>query len=160
MKSSSHNFVNWFRIWLRSRSNPNLVRSTRYFHVLFTIINLDGCLAVSLRDVLTPENLNPLFTNHPELIPALFPHLPSDLPTPPSAEALKQIISSPQFQSAVRNFDQALHTGLLGGLVRGLGLPEEAGTGVEPFLRAVQEQAHRENEESGGSGSGDQMETD
>jgi len=115
---------------------------------------------VSLRDVLTPENLIPLFTNHPELIPALFPHLPSDLPTPPSAEVLKQIISSPQFQGAVRNFDQALHTGLLGGLVRGLGLPEEAGTGVEPFLRAVQEQAQRESEESGGSGSGDQMETD
>ncbi|KAI5117918.1 hypothetical protein M0805_001998 [Coniferiporia weirii] len=117
---------------------------------------------VSLRDVLTPEALSPLFTNHPELIPALFPHLPPDLPTPPSAEVLQRIIASPQFQAAVGNFDQALHTGLLGGLVRGLGLPEEAGTGVEPFLRAVQEQAHREGGSSSESGTGeqDEMETD
>ena len=37
--------------------------------------------------------------------------------------------------------------------MRGLGLPEEAGTGVEAFLRAVQEQA-REGE------GGDSMDTD
>lgn len=83
---------------------------------------------------------------------------------PPSAEVLQQIIASPQFQAAVRNFDQALHTGLLGGLVRGLGLPEDAGTGVEPFLRAVQEQARREGGSSGSQDSTsqahDQMETD
>lgn len=46
------------------------------------------------------------------------------------------------------NFDQALRTGLLGGLVRTLGLPEEAGTGVGPFLRAIQEQADRERNNS------------
>jgi 26S proteasome regulatory subunit N13 len=77
---------------------------------------------------------------------ALFPHLPPDLPVPPSAEVLQRIINSPQFRAAVQNFDQALRTGLLGGLVRGLGLPEEAGTGIEPFLRAIQEQARREPE--------------
>lgn len=38
---------------------------------------------------------------------------------------------------------------MLGGLVRGLGLPDEAGTGIGPFLRAVQEQADRENTGSG-----------
>lgn len=52
--------------------------------------------------------------------------------------------SSPQFRAAVSNFDQALRTGLLGGLVRSLGLPEEAGTGIRAFLRAIQEQADRE----------------
>ena len=51
--------------------------------------------------------------------------------------------SSPQFRAAVANFDQALRTGLLGGLVRGLGLPAEAGLGIGPFLQAVQEQANR-----------------
>lgn len=56
--------------------------------------------------------------------------------------------SSPQFRAAVSNFDQALRTGLLGGLVRTLGLPEEAGTGVGPFLRAIQEHADRERENS------------
>ncbi|KAJ7175752.1 adhesion regulating molecule [Mycena filopes] len=112
---------------------------------------------LSLTDILTPANLTPLFSSHPELIPTLFPHLPPDLPTPPSAEALQRIINSPQFRSAVSSFDQALRTGLLGGLVRNLGLPEEAGTGIEPFLRAVQEQANKEN--ASGS-SDDRMDTD
>jgi len=104
---------------------------------------------LSLADVLTPANLSPLFSSHPALIAALFPHLPPDLPIPPSAEALQRIINSPQFRSAVQNFDQALRTGMLGGLVRGLGLSDEAGTGVEPFLRAVQEQARRGQGEDG-----------
>jgi 26S proteasome regulatory subunit N13 len=47
---------------------------------------------VSLTDILTPANLTPLFASHPELIPSLFPHLPPDLPVPPSAEVLNRII--------------------------------------------------------------------
>ncbi|ESK94951.1 proteasomal ubiquitin receptor adrm1-like [Moniliophthora roreri MCA 2997] len=108
---------------------------------------------LALTDILTPANISPLFTSHPELIPSLFPHLPPDLPMPPSEEVLQQVVNSPQFRAAVSNFDQALRTGLLGGLVRGLGLPEEAGLGIEPFLRAIQEQADRERRE-------DRMETD
>ncbi|PPQ89668.1 hypothetical protein CVT25_013855 [Psilocybe cyanescens] len=103
---------------------------------------------LSLTDILTPANLGPLFSSHPELIPALFPHLPPDLPMPPSVEVLQRIIHSPQFRASVSNLDQALRTGLLGNLVRTLGLPEEAGTGVGPFLRAVQEQADREAADS------------
>jgi len=95
----------------------------------------------SLTDILTPANITPLFASHPELVPTLFPHLPSDLPNPPNAETVTQIIASPQFRSAVSNLDQALRTGLLGGFVRGLGLPEEAGTSVEAFLKAIQDQA-------------------
>ncbi|TRM63950.1 proteasome complex subunit Rpn13 ubiquitin receptor-domain-containing protein [Schizophyllum amplum] len=109
---------------------------------------------VSLTDILTPANLNPLFTSHPELISTLFPHLPPDLPMPPSTQVLRQIINSPQFRSAVGNFDQALRTGLLGNLVRAFGLPEEAGTGIAPFLRAIQEQADRQGDAE------DSMETD
>ncbi|KIK69613.1 hypothetical protein GYMLUDRAFT_33991 [Collybiopsis luxurians FD-317 M1] len=108
---------------------------------------------ISLNDILTPANITPLFTSHPELVPTLFPHLPPDLPMPPSAEVVERIISSPQFRSAVSNLDQALRTGLLGGLVRGLGLPEEAGLGIEPFLRAIQRQADQERGE-------DRMDTD
>lgn len=106
-----------------------------------------------LTDILTPANLNPLFAAYPDLIPALFPHLPPDLPMPPSPEVLQRIISSPQFRAAVRSFDQALRTGLLGNLVTGLGLPEEAGLGIEAFLDAVQEQA-------GGAEEEDEMDTD
>lgn len=109
-----------------------------------------GVTEYSLTDILTPANITTLFTSHPELVPTLFPHLPSDLPNPPNAEAVTQIIASPQFRSAVSNLDQALRTGLLGGFVRSLGLPEEAGTSVEAFLRAIQDQAASE----------DSMETD
>jgi len=109
---------------------------------------------LSLGDILTPANIGPLFTSHPDIIPTLFPHLPADLPVPPSAEVLQQIIVSPQFRAAVRNIDMALRTGLLGGLVRGLGLPEEAGTGIEAFLKAIQEQAQRDG------GAAESMETD
>lgn len=52
------------------------------------------------------------------------------------------------------SFDRALRTGLLGDLVTQLGLPEEAGTSVEAFLRAVREQA-----QGNGSG-GERMDTD
>lgn len=110
----------------------------------------------SLTDILTPANLAPLFNSHPEVIQTLFPHLPPDLPASPSPEVLQQIIVSPQFRAAVRNVDMALRTGLLGGLVRSLGLPEEAGTGIEAFLRAIQDQANRE----GAGTSGESMDTD
>lgn len=51
------------------------------------------------------------------------------------------VIESAQFQDGVRGLDRALRTGMLGGLVQGLGLPESAGSGVEAFLRAIGEQA-------------------
>ncbi|EKM49532.1 uncharacterized protein PHACADRAFT_33131 [Phanerochaete carnosa HHB-10118-sp] len=108
-----------------------------------------------LQDILTPANLQPLFRSHPELIPALFPHLPPDLPVEPSPEVLEQIIASPQFRSAVRSFDVALSTGALQGFVRALGLPEEAGNGFEAFLRAIQDQANLDQ-----GGSGERMDTD
>ncbi|KAJ7644041.1 adhesion regulating molecule [Roridomyces roridus] len=126
---------------LRNSTTPAAPGMTDFLTVPWII--LTWSTEYSLTDILTPANITPLFTSHPELIPTLFPHLPPDLPTPPSAEALQRIINSPQFRSAVASFDQALRTGLLGNLVRALGLPEEAGTGIEPFLRAVQEQANR-----------------
>lgn len=124
---------------------------TSHSPILKRILFID----LSLADVLTPANLAPIFSS-PDLLRAIFPHLPPDLPVPPSAEALQRIIESPQFHSAVRTLDQALATGLLGGLVRGLGLPEEAGTGVVAFLNAIKNQVER----AGRSGNDDTMETD
>ncbi|KAH9065353.1 adhesion regulating molecule [Lactarius vividus] len=107
-----------------------------------------------LADVLTADNLDPLFTSHPELTQSIFPHLPHELSANPSPEVLSRIVSSPQFRSAVASFDRALRTGLLGGLVRQLGLPEEAGSSVGAFLRAVREQARGDRPE------GENMDTD
>ncbi|KAI0030419.1 proteasome complex subunit Rpn13 ubiquitin receptor-domain-containing protein [Vararia minispora EC-137] len=105
---------------------------------------------LALSDILTPANLTPLFTERPDLVPALFPHLPPDLPVSPSPEAIQQIIASPQFRTAVSSLDRAFRTGMLQGLMNQLGLPEEAGSSVEAFLYAIREQAQ------GGEG----METD
>ena len=113
-----------------------------------------------LQDILTPANLAPLFSSHPELVSTLFPFLPPDLPVPPSAEVLQQIVGSPQFRSAVRSFDMALASGALTGFVRALGLPEEAGTGFEAFLRAIQEQARQQGGEGSSGQEQDRMQTD
>jgi len=110
---------------------------------------------LALSDILTPDNLIPLFTSHPTLLPALFPHLPPDLlpsaisttPTPQQTaqltETLQRTIHSPPFRAAVAQLDRALQTGQLGGFVRSLGLPPSAGTSVGAFLRAIVEQARR-----------------
>ncbi|KZV95784.1 adhesion regulating molecule [Exidia glandulosa HHB12029] len=107
--------------------------------------------SVALSDVLTPANLAPIFADE-ALARSLFPFLPADLPSPPTPATLQQVVSSPQFQAAVRELDRALSTGLLADLVRGLGLPASAGESAEAFIRAVAEQA--------GSGGEERMDTD
>jgi len=97
---------------------------------------------LSLGDVLTPTNLQPLFSNT-TLIRTVFPSHPTDLPIPPSPDTVRRIVESPPFQASVRQLDQALATGMLQGLVVGLGLPASAGTGVGPFLKAIEEQAKK-----------------
>ncbi len=117
-----------------------------------------GAPEMSLSDILTTTNLTPLFnTASPEVLSSIFPTLPSDMSLPPSAEVLRRVVESPPFQAQVRALDRALQTGLVGNLVVGLGLPEEAGLGIRPFLKAIQDQAEsQEPKES----SGDSMETD
>jgi len=115
---------------------------------------------LTLSDLLTPTNLAPIFAQ-PELARSIFPHLPIDIPYPPSEHVLRQVISSAQFRGALAELDRALSTGLLGDLVRGLGLPESAGTGIEAFIKAVSDQARAGQGASGSSGrSGDSMQTD
>ncbi|KAJ8590033.1 adhesion regulating molecule [Rhizopogon salebrosus TDB-379] len=117
----------------------------------------------SLSDVLTPQNLQPLFQSRPDLLPSLFPHLPPEFlpssdPTPHQTagltEMLQRTINSPPFRSSVAQLDRALRTGALGGFVRSLGLPESAGMGVGAFLAAIAEQARQEG------GSEEQMDED
>jgi 26S proteasome regulatory subunit N13 len=118
-------------------------------------INTHDCLiALSLTDIITPANLAPVFASK-TLLQTLYPFLPTDLPAeqPPSEATIRRVIESPQFQTGVRSLDQALSTGLLGDFVTSLGLPAEAGLGVEPFLKAIIEQAKTDRSE-------EQMETD
>lgn len=120
-----------------------------------------GIPDLSLQDVLSPSALAPLFaTASPTTLRAIFPTLPSDLPIPPSPEVLRQVVESPQFQAQVRSLDRALQTGLVGSLVVGLGLPEEAGLGIRPFLDAIKAQAKAKKGREGGAQSGEHMDTD
>jgi len=112
-----------------------------------------------LSDILTPSSLAPLFNSaSASTLRAIFPTLPTDMPIPPSPEALRQVVESSPFQSQVRALDRALQTGLLGSLVVGLGLPEEAGLGIRPFLDAVKAQAKATKDDSGAAG--EVMDTD
>jgi len=115
----------------------------------------------ALSDILSPSALAPLFSSaSPEVLQAIFPTLPSDLPIPPSPDVLRRVVESPPFQAQVRALDRALRTGLVGGLVVGLGLTEEAGLGIRPFLDAIREQARRRKEARDAAGQEDSMETD
>ncbi|KAG8818715.1 hypothetical protein FRC19_010365 [Serendipita sp. 401] len=108
--------------------------------------------AVALSDILSMSSLAPIFepANAAELQP-LEEFLPPDLPKDETAtrdETLRRVIQSGPFRSTVLQLDRALATGLLGRLMPGFGLPEEAGLSVESFLRAIHDKARRDHEES------------
>jgi 26S proteasome regulatory subunit N13 len=115
-----------------------------------TASSLTNSTELWLTDVLSSQNLLPLFQSHPELLTSLFPHLPPELIPSPDAtpqqviEVLQRTTNSPPFRSAVAQLDRALRTGALGEFVRSLGLPESAATGVGAFLAAIAEQARQE----------------
>ncbi|CAG8799567.1 28959_t:CDS:10, partial [Gigaspora margarita] len=96
---------------------------------------------VNLIDVLTPSEISPLLSN-PEVASALFPHLPNDINRTP--EELREVIQSPQFAQALQSLSIALQSGQLGPLLTQLGLDPSAGSGVEAFLRAIQNQVSRQ----------------
>ena len=72
-------------------------------------------------------------------------------------QMLSQTVASAPFRASVRSLDQALSTGLLGGLVANLGMPMEAGLGVHPFLEAIKVQATKSNQPEQGNNDGHQM---
>ncbi|KDN51591.1 hypothetical protein RSAG8_00136, partial [Rhizoctonia solani AG-8 WAC10335] len=106
---------------------------------------------VALSDILTPSTLAPLLQD-PEVIGSLTQFLPPDLLSSSHAanisiqELMTQTVASAPFRASVRSLDQALSTGLLGGLVVNLGMPVEAGLGIHPFLEAIKTQAKSQDE--------------
>ncbi|KAJ9113964.1 hypothetical protein QFC19_000160 [Naganishia cerealis] len=107
-----------------------------------------------LTDILTASTITPLLQRSPSLITRLLPHLPADLPfsSPPTAEEIHELLSTPQWTEAVASFDAALRTGGLSGMIRGLGVPDRAGLGVGEFLDEVGKKAEGED--------GDRMDTE
>ncbi|KAG9103869.1 hypothetical protein FRC06_007398 [Ceratobasidium sp. 370] len=104
---------------------------------------------LALTDILTPPVLASVLQD-PKTVESLAPFLPQDLLSStspvallPQQDMLRQIVASAPFRASVRSLDQALSTGLLGGLVTSLGMPVEAGLGIRPFLEAVQAQGTR-----------------
>lgn len=94
----------------------------------------------SLIDVLSPSAITSLINAHPEIIDFITPHLPPalGLGERPEAKDVLPILTAPQFSDAVGSLEEALRAGgLPGSVMRELGLPEEAGTGVSAFLEAL-----------------------
>ncbi|WWC92986.1 uncharacterized protein L201_007950 [Kwoniella dendrophila CBS 6074] len=116
-----------------------------------------------LTDVLSPIQMSTLLTTHPDLIPTIVPLLPSGLvlPSDPTAQDLLPILSAPQFTDAIASLDNALRSGgLPGGMMRELGLPENAGQSVKGFLEGLIALKKDDNEPSGGSGDDERMDED
>ncbi|KAF8610417.1 hypothetical protein BDV93DRAFT_517540 [Ceratobasidium sp. AG-I] len=119
----------------------------------------------SLTDILTPAVLTTILQD-PQVVESSAPFLPTDLLSPSSPvadmsrqEMLGQTVASAPFRASVRSLDQALSTGLLGGLVANLGMPVEAGLGVHPFLEAIKVQAAERNQAEQGNSDDHQMDT-
>lgn len=101
------------------------------------------------------------------MVESLAPFLPTDLLSSsspvadmPRQEMLSRIVASAPFRTSVRSLDQALSTGLLGGLVANLGMPVEAGLGVHPFLDAIKVQATQRSETEQRNSDERQMDTE
>lgn len=116
---------------------------------------------MALTDILTPSILAPLLQDS-KVVDSLAQFLPTDLISSSQVsgmsvqEMLKQTVASAPFRASVRSLDQALSTGLLGGLVANLGMPMEAGLGIHPFLEAVKTQAAEPGEGAEGSNQDDE----
>jgi len=93
-----------------------------------------------LTDILTSSNITSLLSAKPDLVQTLRNLLPSELNLPENTTAsdLVPILTAPQFTDAIASLDNALRSGgLPGGMMRELGLPESAGTGVREFLEGL-----------------------
>ena len=103
-----------------------------------------------LTDVLSPSNITNLVRSNPNIVETLRPLLPNSLPTsdPPTAEELIPILTAPQFTDAAASLDNALRSGgLPAGMMRELGLPDGAGSGVKQFLDALKGLSKKDDED-------------
>ncbi|CEG80306.1 hypothetical protein RMATCC62417_14664 [Rhizopus microsporus] len=98
--------------------------------------------SLALTDILNSQTLTPLL-NDPEVCESLVPCLPEE--SEKSAEEVRQVVRSPQFNQAVQSLTVALQTGQLGPLLSQLGLDPSAGYSVELFLNAIEKQAQEKN---------------
>jgi hypothetical protein len=107
--------------------------------------------AASLNEVLSSDVIRPL-TNDEQVVSELSTHLP------PTGESAEDILSSPQFQSALSTFHSGLTSGQLGPLMSQFGLGEGvAQSAASGDLRAFAEAL--QSEMGGGVASGDATKT-
>lgn len=114
-----------------------------------------------LKDILSPTNIRAALAKDPKLAQSLRSTLPAglDLPAEPDNEALLEVLTAPQIGEATDSLEHALRSGgLPGSMMRELGLPESAGTGVGPFLDALQ--ALKKDAPGGGGSAEDKMDED
>ena len=135
------------RIWLGCWQNGHKAEVSAFKRVSLHIIllswscSIDTCIDAQLTDVLSSSNVSSLLHSHPELVSTLIPLLPTtlSLPSNPTPDDLVPILTAPQFTDAIASLDNALRSGgLPGGMMRELGLPKSAGSGVKEFLEALQ----------------------
>jgi hypothetical protein len=86
------------------------------------------------RAVPAPDSLLPIF-DRPDIVQGVFPQFASYLPV--SQRARQQIIDSEDIQIALCELDEALKKDSSRAIVKGLGLPDNAGDNMASFLDAI-----------------------
>jgi len=96
-----------------------------------------------VEDVLDPSRVQPLLDVDSGLVDALVEFLPEGQRSP---EALRAQLRSPQLQQTMQRLTEILNSAQFGQLMASLSLPPEGGLGVDAFLKAIQEQAAKQQQ--------------
>ena len=96
-----------------------------------------------VEDVLDASRVQPLLDVDQGLVDALVEYLPEGQRSP---EALRAQLRSPQMQQTMSRLTSILNSAQFGQLMASLSLPATGGLGVDAFLKAIQEQAKKQQE--------------
>ena len=99
-----------------------------------------------VEDVLDASRVQPLLDVDAGLVDALVEFLPEGQRSP---ESLRAQLRSPQMQQTMSRLTSILNSAQFGQLMASLSLPATGGLGVDAFLKAIQEQAKKQQDDKG-----------
>ncbi|ORZ25899.1 hypothetical protein BCR42DRAFT_16731 [Absidia repens] len=143
--NSNHNSKNHSQCL--APQNPSIQNIMNNFDLCWPTFNNNHKSSSSLQlgDVLSTQTLTALLSD-PQVCDSLYSCLPDNADQTPAE--VQQVAQSPQFQQALHSLSSALQSGQLGPLLTQLGLDASAGNGVEAFLRAIEDQARKKDEDT------------
>lgn len=103
----------------------------------------DAEASAGVEDVLDASRVQPILDVDSALVDALVEYLPEGQRSP---DALRAQLRSPQMQQTMTRLTSILNSAQFGQLMASLSLPATSGLGVDAFLKAIQEQAKKQQD--------------